>query len=145
MYVLYNKRKLWKITQIHILHLKGHDSEADFLGFLNKLVPHKFLTLQYISSCSDFSFKFKEIFIIEKRLSYLPIRGVGHGMLKRKLATSVSRWVCDSLTRPVEESLSDNYSTIGKKYLWLFKLATWLRFYNNVKKLGGKRKEDAAN
>ncbi len=27
----------------------------------------------------------------------------------------------------------------------MFKLATWLRFYNNVKKLGGERKEDAAN
>ncbi len=35
--------------------LKGHDNEADFLGFLHKPVPHRSLT-HYVSSCSDFGF-----------------------------------------------------------------------------------------
>jgi hypothetical protein len=37
--------------------LKGHDSEADFLGFLHKPVPHRSITL-----------RFAEIFVFEKRL-----------------------------------------------------------------------------
>jgi hypothetical protein len=28
-------------------HLKGHDNEADFMGFLQKSVPHKSLTLPF--------------------------------------------------------------------------------------------------
>jgi hypothetical protein len=28
-------------------NLKGHDNEADFLGFLQKLVPHRSLTLPF--------------------------------------------------------------------------------------------------
>ncbi len=46
--------------------LKGHGNEADFLGFLQKLVPHESLTIP--SSCSDFGFEFAEIFILEKLL-----------------------------------------------------------------------------
>jgi hypothetical protein len=29
------------------MHLKGHGNEADFLGFLQKLVPHRSLTLPF--------------------------------------------------------------------------------------------------
>ncbi len=29
------------------LHLKGHGNEADFLGFLQKLVPHRSITLPF--------------------------------------------------------------------------------------------------
>jgi hypothetical protein len=42
--------------------------------------------------------------------------GVGHRMFKSKLPASMSRRVVNSLTRRVGESLSDKYSTIGKKY-----------------------------
>ncbi len=45
------------------MFLKGHGNEADFLGFLQKLVSHRSLTLT--SSCSDFGFEFAEIFVIE--------------------------------------------------------------------------------
>jgi hypothetical protein len=51
---------------MHLRSLKEHGNEADFLGFLQKLVPHIGLTLPYV--CSDFGFEFAEIFIIEKRL-----------------------------------------------------------------------------
>ncbi len=54
--------------------LKGHGNEADFLGFLHKPVRHR--SLHYVSSCSDFSFEFSEIFVIEKRLPDSPSRGV---------------------------------------------------------------------
>jgi hypothetical protein len=47
--------------------LKGHGNEADFLGFLQKLVQHRSLTLHF--ECSDFGFKFAEIFVIEKESS----------------------------------------------------------------------------
>ncbi len=60
--------------------LKGHGNEADFLGFLQKLGPHRSLT-------PAFGFEFEEIFVIEKRLS-----------------DSLSRGVDDSPTRRVGES-----------------------------------------
>jgi hypothetical protein len=34
-------------TTGHRESLKGHDNEADFLGFLQKLVPHNSLTLLF--------------------------------------------------------------------------------------------------
>ncbi len=46
--------------------LKGHGNEADFLGFLQKLVLMD--PLHYLSSRSAFGFEFAEIFVIEKRL-----------------------------------------------------------------------------
>ncbi len=47
--------------------LKGHRNEADFLGFcINRFGKGP---LHYISSHSDFSFQFSEIFVIEKRLA----------------------------------------------------------------------------
>jgi hypothetical protein len=47
---------------------------CDFLGFLHKPVWHR--ALHYVSSRSDFSFEFSEIFVIKKRLPDSPIRGV---------------------------------------------------------------------
>jgi hypothetical protein len=44
--------------------LKGHDNEADFLGFLQKLVPYIILTLPF--EPFRFWLEFAEIFIIEK-------------------------------------------------------------------------------
>ncbi len=54
------------------LPLKGHGNEADFLGFLQKLGPHRSLTLP-----SAFGLEFAEIFVIEKRLPDSASRGVG--------------------------------------------------------------------
>ncbi len=81
-------RESW--WEIYIL--KGHGNEADFLGFLQKLVPHRSLT--HLSSRTDFGFEFAEIFVIEKRLLDSASRGV---------ADSVSRGVDDSPTRRVGE------------------------------------------
>jgi hypothetical protein len=57
------------------LTLKGHGNEADFLGFLQKLGPHRSLTLPF--SRSAFGFEFAEIFVIKKRLPDSVSRGVG--------------------------------------------------------------------
>jgi hypothetical protein len=54
------------ILKITFFDLKGHGNEADFLGFLQELVPHESLTLQYLSGRCDFGFKLAEIFVFEK-------------------------------------------------------------------------------
>ncbi len=74
--------------------------------------------LHYISSRFDFGFEFAEKFVIKKRrLSDSASRGIGHWMFQRKLPASVSRRVVNSPTRRVGELLSDQYCTIGNKYL----------------------------
>jgi hypothetical protein len=67
-----------KILQIH--HLKGHDNEADFLGFLHKWVRHRYLTLHFEPFRCDF--EFAEIF--EKRLPDSPSRGVDKNAYRYK-------------------------------------------------------------
>jgi hypothetical protein len=47
--------------------LKGQGNEADFPGFLQKLVPHRSLTLPF-EPFELSSFEFAEIFIIKKQL-----------------------------------------------------------------------------
>ncbi len=37
----------WSRLGFENIHLKGHSNEADFLGFLQKLVPHESLTLPF--------------------------------------------------------------------------------------------------
>ncbi len=71
-------------------YLKGHGNEADLLGFLQKLVPHRSLTLPF-----DFGFEFAEIFIFEKRLP---------DSTSRQLSDSLSQGVGNSLTWQVGES-----------------------------------------
>jgi hypothetical protein len=46
--------------------LKGHGNEADFLGFVQKLVPHESLTLPF--EPFRFDFEFAEIFVIKYRI-----------------------------------------------------------------------------
>ncbi len=75
--------------QVHkIQKLKGHGNEADFLGFLQKLVPHRSLTLPF----EPFRFR-------------LQIRG---DILNRKttprLGDSASRRLSDSASRGVDDS-----------------------------------------
>jgi hypothetical protein len=64
--------------------LKGHGNEADFLGFLQKLGPHRSLTLPF----EPFRF-------------WLRIRGI-----EKRLPESVSGGIGDSLTRRVGELLT---------------------------------------
>jgi hypothetical protein len=73
------------------LHRHKRDNEADFLGFLLKLVP-----LHYLSSRSDFGFEFEEIFVIEKGLP---------DSASRQLSDLASRGVAESLTLRLGESL----------------------------------------
>jgi hypothetical protein len=81
--------------------LKGHGNEADFLGFLKKLVLID--PLHYLSSRSAFGFEFAEIFVIEKRLPDSASRRIGDSP-NRRLSESASRGVADSPTRRVGES-----------------------------------------
>jgi hypothetical protein len=64
---------------------KGHGNEADFLGFLQKLVPRESL-----SSRSYFGFEFAEIFVIKKRLLVITDTG------SRRLRVSVIQGVANS-------------------------------------------------
>ncbi len=54
-------------------HLKVPGNVADFLGFLQKLVPHETLTLPF--GHSDFGFEFAEIFVFEKQLPAITATG----------------------------------------------------------------------
>jgi hypothetical protein len=60
------------LTTRHVL--KGQGKEANFLEFLHKLDPHR--PLHCLSSRSDFSFQFVEIFVIEERLHNSASQGV---------------------------------------------------------------------
>ncbi len=76
--------------------LKGHGNEADFLGFLQKLGPHRSLTLSF-----------------EPIRFWLRIRGdirnrkmtpwLGKSV-SRRLSDSGSRWLSDSASRGVDDS-----------------------------------------
>ncbi len=70
--------------------LKGHGNDADFLGFLQKLVPHRSLT-HYLSSRSDFGFEFAEIFVIENRLCDSTSREVGDSPIRDLCRTDLCK------------------------------------------------------
>jgi hypothetical protein len=61
-------------TYIILVQLKGQGNEAEFLGFLQKSVPHESLTLHF--EPFRFRLEFVEIFVIQKRLPDTPSRGV---------------------------------------------------------------------
>jgi len=75
--------------------LKGHGNEADFLGFLQKLVPHRSLTL-------PFWFRLRIRRDIRKRKTTPRLDESAFECLKEN---SASRRVSDSPTRRVGESL----------------------------------------
>ncbi len=120
---LLSEFELWSTHQLHATaepygvidpwnrflgSLKGHGNEADFLGFLQKLVPH------YLLSRSGFGFKFAEIFIIEKRLP-----------------NSASRWLTHSASRRVGESMTAWLAELESRLL-LFK---FFKIYHHFKQL----------
>jgi hypothetical protein len=76
--------------------LKGHGNEADFLGFLQKLVPHRSLTLPF----EPFRFWLRIRGDIRNRKT-TPRLG---DSASRRLSDSVSRGVDDSPTRRVGEA-----------------------------------------
>ncbi len=89
--------------------LKGHGNEADFLGFLQKLGPHRSLTLPF----KPFRF-------------WLWIQGdIGNRkttprlgeLVSRRLSDSASRGVVGSLTRRVGESTTHRLAESGNRLL----------------------------
>ncbi len=79
-------------------YLKGHGNEADFLGFLQKLVPHRSLTLHF----EPFRFWLRIRGDIRKRKTTPRLAESG----SLRLSDSVSRGVGDSPTRRVGESMT---------------------------------------
>jgi hypothetical protein len=79
--------------------LKGHGNEADFLGFLQKLVPHRFLTLPF----KPFQFWLRIHGDIHNRKTTprLASRRVIFWMFKRKLGESQSWQLSDSASGEV--------------------------------------------
>ncbi len=81
--------------------------------------------LHYISSCSDFSFKFLEIFVFEKRLPDSTIREVGDSLYQRyaesatlRLNDTGSRRLSASLIQGVDDSPHHQY---GESAIEFFK------------------------
>ncbi len=124
----------WFIRQFWIT-LKGHGNEADFLGFLQKLVPHESITLSFepfrfwlrfrgdihiqktINDTWSRQFPASLIRRIDGRLTASPIRRVGSWIFlkktlciddtesRRRLSVSLGRGVDDSADRWYGESL----------------------------------------
>jgi hypothetical protein len=79
--------------------LKGHGNEADFLGFLQKLVPHRSLTLPF--ELFQFWLRIRGDIHNRKTTTESPSRRVGFSMIKRKLGEWESRQLPDSASRRV--------------------------------------------
>ncbi len=93
--------------------LKGHGNEADFLGFLQKLGPHRSLTLPFepfrfwLQIRGDIRNRKTTPRLGEsgsQRLTDSPNRGVGFWMFKKKTRESESRRLPDSANRGVANS-----------------------------------------
>ncbi len=75
-------------ADLGLFHLKGHGNEADFLGFLQKLVPHESLALPF----EPFRFLFRIRGDIHIQKTTPAITGMG----SRRLRVSPIRRVNDS-------------------------------------------------
>jgi hypothetical protein len=82
--------------------LKGHGNEADFLGFLQKLVPHRSLTLPF----EPFRFWLRIRGDIRNRKNNSPTRRVRESAFECLNENSASRRVSDSPTWRVGKSLA---------------------------------------
>ncbi len=89
--------------------LKGHGNEADFLGFLQKLGPHRSLTLPF----EPFRFWLRIRGDIRNRKTTPRLAESG----SRRLSDSVSRGVADSTTRRVGESTTHRLAMSGSRLL----------------------------
>jgi hypothetical protein len=132
------------LNKYGISSLKGHGNEADFLGFLQKLVPHRSLTLLF----EPFRFWLRIRGDIRHRKMTLRLgesgswwladsasRRVGFWMFqkktdKRKLLDSASRGVANSPTRRAGESLWSCYSNFFK---FIIKLQNFKRLNQHCK------------
>ncbi len=100
-----SKLKVVCHLKISFLTSKGHGNEADFLGFLQKLVPHRSLTLPF----EPFRFWLRIRGDIRNRkttprLGDSVSRGVCSWLFKRKLGESESRRLPDSASQGVANS-----------------------------------------
>ncbi len=89
--------------------LKGHGNEADFLGFLQKLGPHRSLTLPF----EPFRFWLRSRGDIRNRKTTPRLAE----SRSRRLSDSVSRGVADSPTRRVGESTTQRLAQSGSQLL----------------------------
>jgi hypothetical protein len=89
--------------------LKGHGNEADFLGFLQKLGPHRSLTLPF----EPFRFWLRIRGDIHNRQTTPRLTKSG----SRLLSDSASRGVADSPTRRVGESTTHRLAESGSRLL----------------------------
>jgi hypothetical protein len=92
--------------------LKGHVNEADFLGFLQKLVPHRSLTLLI----EPFRFWLRIRGDIRNRKKTLRLGESGSRLLNVSKENLASRRVRDSSTRRVGESSTPQLGEPGSRY-----------------------------
>jgi hypothetical protein len=92
--------------------LKGHGNEADFLGFLQKLVPHESLTLPF-RAVPILASNLQRYLYSKNESPLSPIRGV---------ADSPYRWVGESTTPRITDTWSRRLpaSPIRRVGYWIF-------------------------
>ncbi len=89
--------------------LKGHCNEADFLGFLQKLGPHRSLTLPF----EPFRYWLRIRGDIRNRKTTPRLSKSG----SRRISDSASRGVANSPTRRVGESTTHRLAESGSRIL----------------------------
>jgi hypothetical protein len=94
---------------VHKIYLKGHGNEEDFLGFLQKLGPHRSLTLPF----EQFLFWLRIRGDIRNRKTTPRLAESG----SRRLSDLASRGVADSPTRRVGESTTHRLAESGSRLL----------------------------
>jgi hypothetical protein len=136
--------------------LKGHDNEADFLGILQKFVPHRSLTLPFEPFWFFLAWIRGDIRdrkttprlgelanrrIGESALSDSASRRVGFWMFKRKLDESESRRLGESLTPRLGKSGSRNGES-GSRDSNFLKFFITLKSWTSPLKFGKKEARD---
>jgi hypothetical protein len=110
--------------------LKGHSNEADFLGFLQKLVPHRSLTLPF----EPFRFWLRIRGDIRNRkttprLTESAFECLNENSASRRLPDSASREVANSQTRRVGESSTPR---LGESLFEFYKIFHHLKQLNQT-------------
>jgi hypothetical protein len=112
----------------HVI-LKGHGNEADFLGFLQKLVPHRSLTLLF----EPFRFWLRIRRDIRNRKTTARLAESGSRLLNVSKENLASPRVGDSSTRQVGESLTPQLGELGSFFKFIIKLQHFKRLNRHFK------------